>query len=296
MALDMSKINQARAALAEKMSKGSFDAGPKWWKPLAKNKIRIMPGWDNEGEFAGQFWREVHQHWNVAEKSPPIICTEKTPGLGDPCPVCEFVDELRAQKTNVEAQETVKNLRAKTAYLLNIIDLNDATYTAKDVAEFTQEKPDKEVPFEVGDPKIQVYAAPSTVFNAILGVIQENGVDITDPSEGYDLTLTKNGTGLTTKYEITPMLKASACKYYKEGETKLPDLGKIGFVKKHDELVALLAGRSDSTKLLGSGKANQDRDDDDELPAPKVETKKAAKPANDDTDDMAARLKAALGG
>lgn len=292
MALDMSKINQARAALAEKMSKGSFDAGPKWWKPLAKNKIRIMPGWDNEGEFAGQFWREVHQHWGVAEKSPPIICNAKTPGLGDPCPVCEFVDELRAQRTNVEAQETVKNLRAKTAYLLNIIDLNDATYTSKDVAEFSQEKPDKEVPFEVGDPKVQVYAAPSTVFNAILGVIQENGVDITDPTEGYDLTLTKNGSGLTTKYEITPMLKASVCKYYKEGETKLHDLGKIGFVKKPDELVALLAGRSDSSKLLGSGKQN---DENEELPAPKVETKKA-KPAVDDSADMAARLEAALRG
>lgn len=239
MAIDMSKIASQKAALEERLTPKS-GGGAKFWRPnTGDNKIRIMPPWESEGFFEGQFWREVGQHWNVnPENKGPMLCPDKTPGLEGECPVCEFVDTLRQDKGNVEAQELVKQIRAKTAYFLNVVDLSDPVYTAQDVAEYTQERPDKDVPFEAGNPKIQVYAAPSTVFNQILGIIKVNQIDITDLSEGHDIVISKKGAGLTTKYETQLIIKATTSDVSED--VTLNDLSKVGRVFKYDELLTAL--------------------------------------------------------
>ncbi len=248
--LDWEKLNQQKSRLDSKLSKSGGGTRAKFWKPEdGENRIRIMTGWTAEGIFAGQFWREVGQHWNVAEdQKGPVLCPKNTPHLSGPCPICQFVEELKKDKGDVRAQEASRDLRAKTAFLLNVVDRKDATYTAKDVAEFKKSRPDGDVPFEVGDVKVQVYACPPTVFNQVLSTIQVNGIDVTDPEKGHDVIIRKSGKGLKTRYETNIVIKSPAAPEV----DSLPDLGEVGFDMTEEDLLDLLSGGvgSEFSKLL----------------------------------------------
>lgn len=284
MPLDWDKINQQKKKLDSKLS-GSRGPRAKFWHPNpGENRIRIMPGWTDEGTFAGQFWREVGQHWNVSDSQRgPVICPQNTPDLEGNCPVCEFVDKLKDHPGDLRAQELVKSLRSRSAFLLNIIDLDDSQYTAKDVAEFKQNRPDGDLPFDVGDVKVQVYAAPSTVFNQILNVIQINETDITNPDTGHDVTITKSGKGLTTRYQTTIKLKPTPAP---EGGT-LNALDQVGYVMGEDKLLELLTDGvgGDYVGLLSGGS-------DDTLGALEA----GESDQSDDYDDLRARMQAELAG
>lgn len=243
MALDIEKLKKAQQELQTRMTRGG---GPsmKFWKPKEGiNKIRILPGWADEGAFAGQFWREVHQHWNLSENSGPVLCPKKTPFASDDkeCPVCDLVDSLREKKGDVAAQELARDLRAKVAYLLSVVDLSDAVYTAKDTAEWAKERPDSECPFEVGDPKVQCYAATSTISEQIFNIVMSNNLDITDREVGHNIILTKIGNKdrLKTRYTLTPDVNKTKAPVPSNFQS--PDLSKIGAVKKYDDLMKLLA-------------------------------------------------------
>lgn len=244
MAIDYEKLRKAAQELQARMTRGG---GPsmKFWKPAdGKNVIRILPPWTEEGPLAGQFYREVHQHWNVSEEATgPVLCPKKTPAASEDkaCPICDLVDQLKARKNDVDAQELVKNLRAKAAYLMSVIDLSDPTYTAKDVVEWKKERPDSDCPFEVGDPKVQCYAATNTIADAIMNIVIANEMDITDLEAGHNIVLTKipNKDKLKTRYSVTPDLKKT--KAAVPADFELPDLGKIGKVPTHEDMVKLLS-------------------------------------------------------
>lgn len=241
--LDFEKLKKAAQELQARMSRGS---GPslKFWKPAdGNNTIRILPPWTAEGAFAGQFYREVHQHWNVSEESGPVLCPKKTPNASDDkdCPICDLVDQLRARKGDVEAQELAKNLRAKVAYLMSIVDMKDPFYSAKDVAEWKKERPDNDCPFEVGDVKIQCYAASNTISDAIMNMIIVNQMDITDVEAGNNVIITKipNKDKLKTRYTTSPEIKPTKAPL-KEGQ-ELPDLSRVGKIHSAEEMQKLLS-------------------------------------------------------
>lgn len=239
MSLDWNKLNQQKAALEEKLSKGGGTRA-KFWKPQdGLNRIRVMPSWTSEGDFKGQFWREVAQHWNVSEEQRgPVLCPKRTPYLEGDCPICELVEALKRDRGNVAAAETQKEIRAKTAFLLNVVDLDDSEYTASDVAEFKKGRPDADVPFSAGNVKVQVYACPSTVFNQILSTIQVNRIDVTDATEGHDITIKKTGKGLKTRYETNIVIKPSAA----PAVDRLPALDEVGYQMSFEDMTDLLAG------------------------------------------------------
>lgn len=247
MGLDYEKLKRASQELQTRMNRGG---GPsmKFWKPEnGKNVIRILPPWTDEGAFSGQFYREVHQHWNVTEESGPVLCPKKTPeaSADKDCPICDFVEQLRARKNDVEAQQLAKDLRAKVAYLMSIVDMNDPEYTAKDIAEWKKDRPDSDCPFEVGDVKIQCYAATTTIADQIMNIVIANEMDITDIDAGFNIVVTKMGNKdpLKTRYSVTPELKKTKAPI--SSDTKLPDLSKIGKVQSYDDML----------KLLGEGPA-----------------------------------------
>src|SRR5687768_3387414 len=103
--LDWAKLNKQKEELEARMARGGGAGSIKWWKPVnGVNRIRILPGWTDEGEYAGQFWREVAQHWGVSEDvKGPILCPRETPGLNGSCPICAFVDELKNEKGDAQA-------------------------------------------------------------------------------------------------------------------------------------------------------------------------------------------------
>lgn len=258
MAIDYEKLKKAKQELEARMNRGGGGTSMKFWKPAnGKNVIRILPPWTDEGVFANQFYREVHQHWNVAgEDTGPTLCPKKTPELTSDkeCPICDLLEQLKAQKSNVEAQELVKELRAKLAYFLSIVDINDPVYSAKDIAEWKKERPDSECPFEAGDVKIQCYASTSTTFDQILNIVIANDMDITDLSEGNNVVIMKAGKGLQTKYTVTPEIKKTKTPGV-TATTKLPDLSKVGKVPSFEDMLKAL-GDGPATSFAGLLTAN----------------------------------------
>jgi len=253
-----SVIDRARAAKAETEERLSRrgGSGAQFWKPKnGKNTIRIMPPWTDplgEGKalsdtlqvFQGQYWREVGQHWNVSpDQRGPILCPKKTPGLDAPCPICEFVSELKKDKTNAKAKQLSDDIRAKTTFLLNIVDMTDAIFTAQDAADWKTNKPGDDVPFEIGDPKIQIYAAPITVHDVILGIITDTGNDVTKLATGQAIVLTKfpNKNPKLTRYQCLPTMKPGAFEL-QDPEQSLPSLHQTGFTMTYQEMLDLLHG------------------------------------------------------
>jgi hypothetical protein len=106
------------------------------------------------------------------------------------------------------------------------------------------------VPFEVGAPKIQVFAAKSTVHDGITNGIKENdGLDITDLDRGHNITITKTGTTqFDTKYAVTIMIAPSKC-IVNESNCNLNELDKVNPPLEANKV----------TELLGSGKAQAAR-------------------------------------
>ena len=268
MTLDMNKLKAQKEKLEAALSRGGGGRSAKFWRPSDNdNSVRIMPGWSDAEPFSGQFYREVAQHWGVSDNQRgPILCPKKTPFLEGACPVCDFVEELRKDKSDVAAQELVREIRGKIAYLLNVVDLEDPTYSANDVAEYKKARPDNDVPFEAGNAKIQVYACPQTIFDQILDIIMKNEHDITALADGNDVVITKhaNKDKLKTRYSVTAMMKTTASDVGPDAE--LPELSQVGFVMKFDDMVNLLTEgvggdyaallpSGDSAPALTSGKA-----------------------------------------
>lgn len=291
MALDYEKVKKAAQEIQARMNRGG---GPsvKFWKPVnGKNTVRILPPWTEEGAFAGEFFREVHQHWNVTEESGPVLCPKKTPHASEDksCPICDLVDQLRAQKNDVAAQELAKDLRAKAAYLFSIIDLADPEYTAKDAAEFKKERPDADCPFEVGDVKIQCYAAGTTVANDIMNIVIANEMDITDIESGNNVYITKIGNAknpMQTKYTVTPEIKKSSAPV--SADTKLPDLSKIGKLQTSAEMLELL-GKGPAAEFVTKTLVSDTRKSGK---SSKADDTSWAGPSGDD--DLAAEMRAQL--
>lgn len=286
MSLDFEKLKKAASELQARMNRGG-GTSMKFWKPASgKNTVRILPPWTDEGPFAGDFFREVHQHWNVTEKGGPVLCPAKTPKASDDksCPVCEFVEQLRGRKTDVEAQELAKNMRAKVAYLFSIVDLADPEYTAKDVAEWKKERPDSECPFEVGEVKMQCYAAGATIANDIMNIVLANEMDITNVNSGNNVYITKipNKDPLKTKYTVTPEIKKTKAPV--PPDVKIPDLSKVGKVSSYDDMLKMLSEgpASNFAGLLTAG-------------SPVSKGGKDTSWASDGDDDLAAEMRNQLG-
>jgi hypothetical protein len=232
-------VDAQKKRTEEQLARGGGRSSAKFWKPEdGDNNIRIMPQWN--ANLGGQFWREVAQHWNVEENQRgPILCPKNTPDLEGECPICELVATLRLDKSNVEAQRYMKDIKAKKTYLLNIVDLKNPVYTAQDVAEFTQSRPDEEPTFKVGDPKINIYACPITIFDLILGIINTQRADITDLETGRNVRLRKlpNKDRLKTRYEVYPDFEKSAAGFT---DPALPALDQVGFQLDYSGMVEVL--------------------------------------------------------
>lgn len=236
----LDKVNEQKKRTEEQLSRGGNRSSAKFWRPeLGNNKIRVMPQWDVSCD--DTFWREVAQHWNVsADQKGPVLCPKETPDLEGDCAICELVQSLRQDKSNAEAQKLAKEFRAKKTYFLNIVAEGDPVYTAADVADFKQSRPDTDVPFSVGDPKVQIYACPLTIFDNLLGIIHSSGKDITDLHDGRGIRINKSGQGIKTRYEVYPDLDASDTGF--SDDIELPALDKVGFTLDRDGMLSLLDG------------------------------------------------------
>jgi hypothetical protein len=269
MGIDISKAIAAKQQLEAVMSRSGNFASVKFFKLAnGKNKIRILPPWSD----ANVAWREVFQHWGINDShKAPILCPNKTPGMDHECPICDWVDELKQHTDDPVAMETVNNTRAKRAFLMQIIDYASPVYTVSDMAEWEKTSPDKEAPFSVGDPKIQVYSATISIMDSILGLIGETQTDITELDTGRDLTINRiynKANPRLTKYEVIPQFNPTkapvTAEQFEKFKVNLDTVGKVHEFAKLNELLTSGIGAG-STPKLSAGKTAK------ALPASKME-------------------------
>lgn len=291
----MEKILAQQAELqAREDSFGTFVRLPFFIPENGPNEIRILPAWtvDPADHFCEQFWREVGQHWRVNGKAP-IICPRVTEKLKDediPCAICEFCEELAKDKSNLNAVKLLKDIKAKRAYMLPVIDLSDPEYTAKDVANFKGE----ECPFEPGDPKVQLYAAGQTVWTQLIATMANGKRSIADLDTGRNITIDRQYNAknpMKTKYVVSMAFDDTAAEV-PEG-FKTPSIENSGWLKSYAEQMEFLAEGvgGDFPELLPGASAP-------ELPsgsAPLAEEDPSNREVADEF-DLNAQMQAALNG
>lgn len=150
-----------------------------------KHTYRILPSW--RGGDDKQFWHDFGMHFIKTRESGTkpaavYVCSEKT--FGKPCEVCSSVEKLMAVSTDDDMTQMLKEAKSAQRYLMNVIHLTGPEPT-----------------------KSQIMECGNGVFEAVCNLIEEYG-DITDPTEGIDIIITRTGAGLETKYTVMPAAKS----------------------------------------------------------------------------------------
>lgn len=171
-------------------------ASIKTLKPAAgKHTYRILPSWRKmtkpEGKDHDQFWHDIGVHYirTSTTQNAPIeaayICVNKT--FQRSCDICEQIRRGLKACSSDEEIELLKGANSTQKYLFNVLHRSDATGKAEEV---------------------QVLEVGVKVFEQILEIMEEWG-DITDLNNGRDIIISREGSGLTTKYTVQPASKSA---------------------------------------------------------------------------------------
>ena len=160
---DMSKLK----AKAEQLSS-------QYWKATqGRNVIRVLPPWSSAGEYAGVFYFEysLHYGFRVQGRDRALPCMK---GAGEEdCPLCEASDILAQSGDTALANK----IRPASKYYVNVLDRKRK--------------------------RVFIWGMSRKMFRALLGYMNDpDWGDITDPEEGRDLVVEREGTGLESSYEL----------------------------------------------------------------------------------------------
>ncbi len=160
-----------------------------------KSRYRLLPHWLNTDEV--EFWHDFGNHFikNQAGKLLAVyVCVDKT--YGKPCSVCAGLDTGIANAGSDELLNALKDGKSQARVLMNAIDRDSGV-----------------------DTPVILDLTPTT-FDQVLDIIQddENYEDgdsssynpVTDLAAGLDITITREGVGLNTKYKVKEAKKRSS--------------------------------------------------------------------------------------
>lgn len=176
-------------------SQKRFTDSTTWWSiPSGVSSVRILPPWDATGRIAIPILHHNIEYRDETMKYTRYkwTCMNKT--FGKSCQICEALDRMRNAGVSVEEYEP-----NRTTYYMNIMVMYDPVY---------QEGLKKGVPADklegLATGTVAVARIPKTVYDWIISQITSPLVgDITNLHSGIDVILTKEGTGLGTKYSPT---------------------------------------------------------------------------------------------
>lgn len=220
-----------------------------------KSVWRILPGWDEKNPF--QFYHDYGQHFikDLGGKLKYVIgCPDMT--FGQPCDVCDMLRDAMQEAPTDEIRDKIKESTSKQRYLMNAI--ND-------------KEPNKVVILEVG----------TMLFGQILETLGEYP-NLFDPVKGQDIVITREGTGLNTKYSMTPRSAERSMKVPKSALMQLNNLTDYvteDFEAKKVKAFAAIGAFTgiappDSSRMLsapGAEDSYEDDEIDDEIPDAKDE-------------------------
>lgn len=167
-------------------SERSSGEGPNWWSiPAGMSSIRILPPWDPTGrvalpvymhpiEYKGEGMTYTKYNWT---------CVNRT--FNKSCPICEGLAGMAAAGVDISNWDSTRR-----QFYFNAIVMHDPTYDNKGKGT----APGTHV----------LMKAPKTFYDWIISQITNPMIgDITSVTNGIDVYVTKEGTGLGTSYNMT---------------------------------------------------------------------------------------------
>ncbi len=149
-----------------------------WTPPGGESRIRIMPPWSEDAE---QFWFVTATHFGVGPDERPVPCPVAS-GVRETCFICKKLKQLERGDNDDKAE--AERMGPRPRYLLNIVDMD---------------KPQDGV---------QVWPAPKTVFRKLkkFWLMEDDYGDFTSFTSGFNVIISKEGSGLNTEYDaiLTP--------------------------------------------------------------------------------------------
>lgn len=149
--------------------------------PDGTSRWRILPSWRKDG--SEQFWHDFGQHFiknSAGEMQAVYVCVDKT--FGKPCVICDTVRAAVKSAADDATLNALKDAHAAGRILINAMHLDGPTPT-----------------------EVQIAEIPPTVFDQILGIVQEwmdAGENPMDVKAGKDFLITRVGSGKNTKYSV----------------------------------------------------------------------------------------------
>lgn len=200
--------------------------GPNWWSiPSGMSSVRILPPWDPSGRVALPVYMHPIEYKDDSMSYTKYnwTCVNKT--FNKPCPICEGLQELSAAGVDISNWEANRR-----QFYLNALVMHDPTFDNKGKGT----APGTHV----------LMKAPKTFYDWLIGQITNPMIgDITSITNGIDVYITKEGSGLGTSYSMTlsPNGRTAIPQEYLEKIESLYDLDEIfsaGFEKEQiDKLV-----------------------------------------------------------
>ena len=174
--------------------------GTRFWTPKeGASLIRILPPYTGE-----DWYKEAWFHFGVGVDRKPIVCARRL--QDEACYICEQVDGLRKSEDPRDVELSTQ-IASRRRVFYNIIDLDD---------------------IESG---VQVFSSGVTIFKELLMYVADpDWGDITDPEQGYDIVLDREGTGIDTKYNVRA----------KKNPTALIDPALLDELRDLDDMVGIL--------------------------------------------------------
>lgn len=182
--MDLSKL---QSLISQKKSELSRNSSTEKLGP-GTTKLRVMGTWRGDGEPLA-ISHNYGQHFVKAADGSVLavyVCQSKT--YQKPCPVCEAIAAGTARAGSEEQKALLKEASAGQRYLINAIAV------------------------ESNPGEVKVYDIPGTVFEGILSVAQQYLKEADKSifgSDGVDLNITREGTGVTTKYTVAASLRST---------------------------------------------------------------------------------------
>lgn len=185
------------AAAKKKAASSNFQRTVK--PKQGKSVWRILPGWNKDEPQV--FFHAFGQHFikDLEGKLKVVIgCPDKT--FDEPCEICDMIREAAKNAPTDKMREKILESKSTQRFLLNAINVD--------------EDPNKVVILEVG----------TSLFNDILANIEEDE-NLIDAEKGRDLVITREGSGLNTKYSLATRSKEKSIPVPKSALMELHDLG-----------------------------------------------------------------------
>lgn len=198
--------------------------GPNWWSiPSGMSSVRILPPWDSTGRVALAVYSHPieFQGKGMKYKKYSWTCVNKT--FGKPCNICQGLESIKESGVDVSAYEPNRR-----TFYLNALVMYDPVYD-RDLK--SGKKPENCSGTAPGTHVLM--KAPKTVYDWIVASITNPIIgDITSISNGIDIIITKEGSGLGTTYTTT---------LSPNGRTAVPQeyLDKIDALYNLDEIFAV---------------------------------------------------------